>query len=157
MILATWSQFRAVFMPGAPIGIDGVEEWDATKVDQVGFSNDLVFPTLNGHPIVTFPYEIEVDASADPTPGLDRYDWYLSQRTDDTTKQYWEVQRNHDNFPTVTNSGKIRLARTSLSTALYPTIGTAALLALFKDLDLYVFRRSDGLIQHRQLEDVLFT
>ena len=154
MILATWSQFRAVFMPGAPIGIDGVEEWDPSMVDQPGFVNDLVFADP-----ITFPWEIEVDPGPDAVPGVDEFDFFLSQRSDDPAKQYWEVQRNDAGFPGITNSGRIKLARTSLSTSLYPTVtaqSTAALITLFKDLDLYVYRRSDGLIQHRLLEDVLF-
>lgn len=155
MILTTWSQFRAAFMPGAPIGIDGVEEWDAAMVDQAGFVNSITFPQF-----VSFPYDIEVDPGPDAVPGTDEYHWYLSQRTDDVTKQYFEVQRNDAGFPGITNSGRIRLVRTALSTSLYPVVGTAstsAVIALFKNLDVYVYRVSDGLIQHRLLEDVLFT
>lgn len=151
MIFATWSQFRAGFMPGAPIGIDGVETWDSAMVDQAGFANSLTFPQF-----VSFPYDIEVDAGPDAVPGTDEYSWYLSQRTDVVANQYFEVQRNDTNSPVVTNSGRIRIVRTALAATLYPTVTTIALIAMFKDLDLYVYRVSDGLIQHRLLEDVIF-
>lgn len=151
-IITTWSQFRTVFMPGASIGPDGVPEWDSGNVDQVGFVGSITFPTY-----VTFPYDIEVDAGPDAVPGTAEYHWYLSQRTDDTTKQYFTIVQNDTSAPTVTNSGRIRITRTALATTLYPTVTTAALIAMFRDVDLYVYRVSDGLIQHKLLEDVIFT
>jgi hypothetical protein len=152
MILTTYQQFRLFVATTSDLYPDGLPEFPSADVDTAGFRDTLVFPAL-----VSSPYLIEVyGATSDLPSGTDQYDWYLSQRTDDPARQYFLVQRNDDGEG-VTNSGRIQLVTTTLATTLYPTLtDTATLIALFTDLDLYVRRRSDGLIQHRELMDVIF-
>lgn len=152
MIIPTWSQFRAAFaVPLAPIANDGLPEWPAANVDQPGFVNSITFEDP-----ISFPWFIEVDPGPDAVSGVDQFDWWLSQRSDVVSHQYWQLQRN-DDLPVVTNSGRIKLVPTALAISLYPDgFDIAAQLVLFKNLDLYALRKADGLIQHRLLEDVVF-
>jgi hypothetical protein len=139
-ILTTYSQFRATFATSATIGLDGFAVWPNASLAAV--------TTLTVPATATFPFLIQVDASNDPTAGVDRYDWYVSQRTDVTTRQYLSVARN-DAAP-FTNSGKISIGLTALATSLlYATpLSTKQITELFTNVDVYVQNKATNAIQH---------
>jgi len=148
-IFTTYAQFRSGFNPAAPIGADGFKSWSGGDVIS---PSGLIVPTT----ISAFPFEIRAGITNDPTPGVDRFDWYLSQRTDATTRQYLTVSRN-DALP-VTHSERILVGLTTLATDLeYGSLPLSIkdILALFTDVEVYVRARATGFIQHKSLLEAL--
>ena len=147
-IYTTYSQFRAGFSSGA-IGLDGFKLWPGSSVAAPG--------TLTmGATIAAFPFTISVGGTNDAVAGVDEYDWYLSQRSDVTTKQYLSVSRN-DPLPN-TMSARISVNITALATGLqYGTIPLSIkdILALFTDVEVYVLTKATGAIRHMALLDKL--
>jgi hypothetical protein len=75
-IFTTYAQFRSGFNPAAPVGADGFKAWSGGDVIA---PTGLTVPTT----ITSWPFSVVATFTLnDPTPGVDRFDWYLSQRTD---------------------------------------------------------------------------
>lgn len=150
-ILTTYTQFRYHFSATpATLANDGASVWTGANLTLTGMS----VPTS----AASFPFTITINSQAnDASPGVDEYDWYVSQRTDDTTAQYFSVA-NPSVLPS-TRSGTILVSLTAMATDLeYATpLDTRQILELFTDVDIYVKRRSDGLIQHKLLLDALLS
>lgn len=159
-ILTTYAQFRATFATSATIGTDGFLVWPGAEVEPV--TGLMMEPE-----ITSFPHLIQVDDTQDPSPGVDRYDWYVSQRTDDPAKQYLTVARN-DSLPQ-TYSGQVVIGLTALAVSLLfdpddppvpsvafdPPLTPAQILALFTDVDVYVQDKATNAIQHLKLLEVM--
>lgn len=146
-IYTTYAQFRTGFAVSATIGLDGFPLWPGNLVEDIG---TIVPPST----ITVFPFEIDFDDSMDPTPGVDRYDWYVSQRTDDPTRQYLTVSRN-DDLPD-TQSGRISVGLTALGSSRFSVpLSVSDILELFTDVDVYVKTKADNAIHHVLLLDYL--
>lgn len=153
MIYPQYTHFRLGFaLGGAAIANDGMPEWPATYVRLAASGFGDTGSTFLGTPT---PYSgtamlISCNASAtDAVPGVDEYDWYLSQRTDVPASQYLET------FPRTflgnTYSGSIRIVHTSLAESAFgftpTTVNPSHIPLLFRNCHLYVQRRSDNAIQ----------
>lgn len=145
MICPTYSVFRAVFaLGGAATAADGMPEWPVASLRAGGFTG-LVTPT-----IAAYPFTITCNAdAADAVLGVHEYDWYLSQRTDVAASQYLTIE--HD---VPAKSGRVRINTVGANVArLLPGLSGAQLLttdaqsAIFRNVHLYVHRRSDDAIQ----------
>lgn len=94
MILQKYVDFRAAFaLVGAPIVADGLPEWPAGKLHTLtpNFDSYEITAILEA-PSPGFPIILSVNMfAADAVPGVDEYDFYLSQRTDNVAKQYLSV------------------------------------------------------------------
>lgn len=148
MIVGNWATFRTVFADGgAPVGVDGVLEWEPVLMRQLGFDGGI---TGTPTPITAFPFTVTVDAGA---LGAMVYDAYLSQRTDDPGAQYLRLTHAAG----TSGSWTIRLT-TAGATALGLAAVTDAvtidqLRVALKHATLYVRRQSDGSIQLLHLLD----
>ncbi len=165
MIVALHSQMRSLFATSAtPVDPDGFEPWPAANVNTTGFdpndgtANAMRFwsegrsPALI-RPIRNMPIYISVkDEREDLTPGVDEYDWYLSQRTDDPSVQMLSFTQK-PRTGGFTYSGTGILALTSYGVT---QLGLASATAdldeqtrriLFKNVFVYVQQKSDNLIQ----------
>lgn len=143
-IYTTYAQFRNAFAQAPVVGTDGLYAWTgAGVVTNLG----LTVPTL----ISAFPFQISVNATADPTPGVDRYDWYLSQRTDNPARQYLTISRADS--PPATYSGIVSIGLTAAAIALgyAAPLSTTEILTLFTDVDIYVRNVSTLTVQHALL------
>lgn len=146
---------------GAFIDGDGVWTWPIDLVRKVGSGFGDAGSTLTG---VTPWYdpggslEISCNTGApDAVFGVDDFDWYLSQRTDEQARQYLEIE----NFPAdggESFSGFVRIRNAALADTFAPnapSITPQVLKRLFRYAHLYVRRRSDGAIQwvdlHREM------
>lgn len=139
-IYTTYSQFRAGFAVSATIGLDGFKVWPSANMLTGG---DLTAPST----ISAFPFSVHVATMPDPTAGVDRYDWYVSQRTDITTRQYFTVSRD-DALP-LTYSGKILVGLTTLGATRFSTpLSAAEILEAFTDVDIYVQHKAGLDIEH---------
>jgi hypothetical protein len=149
-IFTTYAQFRAGFNPAAPVGADGFKAWSGGDVIA---PTGLTVPTT----ITSWPFSVVATFTLnDPTPGVDRFDWYLSQRTDNSARQYLTIDRD-DALPN-TRSGQVLISYTSLAYDLGYTstpLSTKSILALFTDVEIYVRQRSTGFIRHASLLEAL--
>lgn len=83
MIIQRYADFRGIFaLPGADIDIDGFEVFPVAKLRSGGFTG----LTLVSSPANEVPFIVTCNAQA--VDGGAAFDWWLSQRTDDPTKQY---------------------------------------------------------------------
>ncbi len=144
------------------VGIDALEEWPGPfsqttdKVRSGGFSGGIsVTETAGTGELVATVNNFATDA----IPGADEYDWYLSQRTDDPTKQYLEISRygiestSGDGYSGTVQINKTALANTELgSWSLSSPMTPDQRRGLYAFCDLYVRRRSDGAIQWLSLD-----
>lgn len=130
---------------------DGIETWPLANVRASGFSAGFTGITK---PIYSVPFNVTVDAAADSPAGTDRYDWYVSQRTDSTATRYFTPSQFASGANTY--SGILTLTPTAqLVSDLAPTDlgGGAYLLSIddsiraFNMLHIYCRRISDGAIQ----------
>ena len=148
MIVLRYSDFRAVCAPGEPPDKSGYEAWPVGRMlyppGETGFN--LALPTA-----LTCLAEISVNGLAsDATSGIDEFDWYLWQRTDDPARQMLALQRSDTS--SYTRSGTVLLAPTALAatryliTATNPTPSPEDSVAIFRDVWLGVRRRSNGRI-----------
>lgn len=72
---------------------DGYEQWPYSFRAYLGFDGGLV-PTIveTAVKLGIFPISLTCNDSAlDAVSGVDEYDWYVSQRTDDPALQFWDV------------------------------------------------------------------
>lgn len=144
------------------IGPDGYPEWPGPTgrgtnlVRANGFSDDNWSVSLSG-PYAGSAFTVSINGgAADASTGVDEYDWYLSQRTDDPTKQYLAMTQTPDAGGN-SYSGSVDIVHTDLAEDEMPTlvsknVSVAEHTRLFKNCYLYVRRRSDGAIQWLDLQ-----
>ena len=98
--------------------------------------------------------------TADAVPGVDEYNWYLSQRTDDPAKQYIEItQYANPLFPGNTYSGTVKIDDTALAASelgISLPVTPTQISEVFKHCDLYCIRVADGAIQWANLLEEMF-
>lgn len=148
MIVARYTDWRHICAPGAPLDAAGYETWPHSA---------LLFPPGDAGMNLVLPLTLTTlgtittnGQAVDATNYVDEFDWYLSQRTDDPAAQSLGIVQL--DLATNTRSGTVQLYPTPLAQHLYgvsftspiPSADIAAL--LFKDVWLYVRRRSDGRI-----------
>ncbi len=144
MILPSYTTFRAWFATGSTLAPDGLEVWPVAKVRSGGFTGGF---SGIAKPITAFP--ITVSCNAQAADGGAAFHWYLSQRTDDPTRQYLSITQL-----SATQSGSVVLALTALAVSALGLAGATAdvtegdLIRILKHCDLYVQRVSDDAIQH---------
>lgn len=90
----------------------------------------------------------------DAATEIDEFDWYLSCRTDDPDR--WLMTLGRADGPAVTRSGTVWLSPTPLAerygvTAEEPMASLDAAAIIFRDVRIYVRRRSNGHIMHASL------
>lgn len=179
MIYANYEQFRNGFATSSTLDITGRKVWPAANL-QTAFS--FVFPGTAvdnplGEPILvssatyvqdtlvngaTFPWRFTMNGlQADASVGVDLYDWYCSQHTDDPTKQYLSLERieGEVGFPwSSTYSGTVLMRMTALGTSTFGSTLTPAQLSRLTDhAYVYTQRRSDDRIWMFDLRKMLFT
>ncbi len=137
----------------ATYDVDGVEAWP-TNLIRIG-NTGTVFNAITGtqKPVKVIPFTLTANGGAfDAAAGVDEYDWYVSQRTDDMSTQYLNVTRAVES-PSNTRSGSILINLNSNAVTKFGlvdafTISTdAQRVGIFRDVWVYVRRRSDGAIQ----------
>lgn len=147
MILARWTDFRARFATSATTGPDGVEVWPIDEVRSGGFTGGF---TGIARPITAFPLTVSCNSQA--VDGGAAFDWYLSQRTDDSTLQWMSISQF-----SATQSGTVTIALTAKCVTDLGLGGTTATLTedqlreILRHCTLYVQRVSDDAIQLVQL------
>jgi len=136
-----------VYVRGRNYDVDGIDIWPASYVRAGAFSggfSGIDKPYTGAQMIIT------INALAyDSVWGVDDYDWYLSQRSDDPTRKYLDIAPA-PRTASGTRSGTILVEHNALATAEYGTISTpsmALIHELFAYTYLYVQRRSDKAIQ----------
>lgn len=144
MILQSYTTFRHWFATASTLAADGLEEWPIAKLRSGGFTGGF---TGIAKPIAAFPVTVSCNGLA--ADGGAAFDWYLTQRTDDPTKQHLTVTQLSS-----TQSGSVVLALTALAVSELG-LGSATspvnedeLRRVLAHCDLYVQRRSDDAIQH---------
>lgn len=132
-------------------GLVAAENGRTNLVRSGGFTGGLVgIPT----PYIGAAFEVTVNATGeDAVFGVDDYDWYMSQRTDDAAVQYLTIVQRAD-AGGESFSGTVAIAHTANATSVLglstpPT--PQQVTWLFKHVDLYAKRLSDGAIQWRNL------
>lgn len=141
MIILRYTDFRYRFGDTGSVDFDGLELWDTSLLRASGFDDGI---TGLAKPITAFPSNITIVGADSPTA----YDWYLSQRTDEASRQFIAVTQ-----PSAALSGAIRLSLTTLCVSeLGLASATAAvsedeLRIILNDCWLYCKRNSDGAIQ----------
>lgn len=144
MILSTYTNFRAMFATSATLAADGMEVWPVSMLRASGFNGGI---TGMPKPVTAFPVTLTCNAEA--VDGGGAFNWYLSQRTDDSAKQYLYCSQL-----AADKSGSVLIGLTSLGVAELGLAGPTAavsqehLIRVLKFCDLYVQRVSDKAIQH---------
>jgi hypothetical protein len=147
MIIARWTDFRAIFATSSTLGPDGVEVWPLASVRASGFDGGL---TGIDRPFSAFPLTVSCNAQA--ADGGAAYNWYLSQRTDDSSLQWMSITQYSS-----TQSGTVTIALTAKCVTDMGLAGVTAsldpdqLAEILKHCTLYVQRVSDDAIQLVQL------
>ncbi len=150
MIYTRYQDFRAGFaLVGAPLAVDGFPEWPYAKLRTGGFANSITFDSPSST-VNLYSQVMNItcnDFAADAVAGVDDYDFFVSQRTDVIANQYFTVAVYAAN-----RSGSIKLSCVTANTALLlPGLtdyrGDEALKLLFRDVAIYVQRRSDKAYQ----------
>lgn len=165
-ICGSYEQFRDIFATSSTLDTSGRKVWPVASV-QTGlpigtgaiFSNGNATAMLGvgiilGQAIATaavFPYYISINGfAADAVAGTDEYDWYVSQHTDEVSRQYFRPYRTEEDpllTPPATSSGTIRLALSTLGTSTFgATLSAAELARAFDHVAIYVQRKSDNAI-----------
>lgn len=143
MIPLKWTDFRARFAAASTLGVDGVEAWPVSLVRANGFDAGL---TGISRPITAFPVTVSCNGQA--ADGGSAFDWYLSQRTDDTSLQWISLA-----YLSATQSGTVVLSLTAKCVTDLGLSGATATLTedelreILRHTTLYVRRVSDGAIQ----------
>lgn len=148
MILPNYTSFRGFFaISGADLGPDGFEEWPLAKLRASSF-DDLNVPTSTEDFSDTYTFTVNAIAP-DAVPGVDEYDWYLSQRTDDLDSQYVLISAY-----TPGHSGTVTVDLNPLTIAnLLPFADPSEfsdpdnLALILRDCAIYCHRRSDDAYQ----------
>ena len=179
MIYATYNQFRNGFATSTDLDITGRKVWPVDKLQTsfsfefpgagvtggtglviLGLSSDVSKAAVHG---ATFPWKLTMNGDLkDAVFGVDEWDWYLSQRTDDPARQYLTMYRiDNEAGPDLdpkTTSGRVRLGLTSLGTSTFGTTLTPGQLSrLFESVYVYVQRRSDDFIWVFDIRKILYT
>lgn len=177
MICHDYEQFRDVFATSTTRDATGRKVWPASELVSSAGSATVYVTGGNGNLVhgavgsvqesvgngATFPWMFTVNGeAADSVFGTDEYDWFLSQRTDDVTKQYLSLTRDdaeyEDDTTPTTQSGRVQLSLTSLGSSTFGTTLTPAQLArLFDHVYVYAQRRSDDAIWCFDCRRILFT
>jgi hypothetical protein len=144
---------------------DSLEEYPGLFAGQAGHTNLVRANGFNagftGIPTgaVGQNFFVSVNGQApDAIAGVDEYDWYLSQRSDDPAKQWLSCATAHF-FSSDTYSGTVLVATTALANAelgLGLTLTVEQQIEVFRFCHLYCRRRSDGAIQWVDLLKAMF-
>ena len=132
--------------PGGSVGADGLTEFDPALMRANGFDNGIqVLSSL------AFPLKLQCNSDSSPTydasPGVDEYDWFVSQKTSTVDSKPFTVSR-FDDLPANTYSGIILLQlRTWASLEYTDPFDLSVIQVLWFGVDIYAIRRSDGAIQ----------
>lgn len=135
MIVQTFPNFRAIFSVSGTKGTDGHEGW---PVQNPAFNGFLSATTgiVEWDVSYSLPLTISVNAGAnDAVLGTDEYDWYVSQKTDDPTKQYLSAAQP------AAKSGTLTLGLTALGDTTFPSLDESSVQRLFTNVTIYVQRR----------------
>lgn len=134
MIIPRFTDFRHRFATSPTLGPGGYEVWPVALQDAA-----LAISVDDGtNALLALPAIMSVNGgAADAVSGVDEYDWYLSQRTDDTAAQCLSLTSAAGTSSTVT------LARTALGTSRYPSGSTDDMRKLYRHVCVYVSRKSD--------------
>ncbi len=148
----------SVLLTGRWLDADGYEAWPGSQTDRHddklanlmrsgGFDGGFTgVPAL----YTGAAFNVSVNAlAADSTPGTDEYDWYLSQRTDVTSRQLLDIDEYYVG-DTNTYSGSVTIVHNALATTELGSLTAPSVdqvLQLFNRCHLYCRRRSDGAIQ----------
>jgi hypothetical protein len=145
-IVTSYSVFRHLFAaPGAPLALDGLPEWPyATHVR----ANSI--PEIECVQIFSPPQILGLtinDGALDSVPGVHEFDWYVTQRTTDSTWFSFALGM-YDLVGDDTASGSIHFTITGWADKIYPEPFDADIVPLlWRDIWAYCRRRSDGAIQ----------
>lgn len=124
----------AATMVGVFVDIDGYEVWPLNLVRVIGFNAGFTTTAIG----------ISCNGGApDAVPGVDEYNWYLSQRTDDPAKQGFIVSSAFGLSGTVLFNFNLALLGLTLGQKLTPEQRAQ----FYRYCHLYVQRISDGAIQ----------
>lgn len=191
MILRKYQDFRAAFtLPGFDVPIDGffydgLPYWPSGKIRANGFSlpdapmvlrtsgglamgASVIGPLLNADLItdnddLLYPFTVTVNALAsDDVPGIDEYDWYVSQRNDPVRYPHADGTidpTNREQYLVVSSAGTGQSGTIQIGLN-YPKVATIlpgvsgielysplSLSRLFRKVAVYCQRRSDKAIQ----------
>ena len=154
MIYPRWTAFRAGMADvGALLDVDGMPAWPIAKMRINGFDATITMTEwkLPDDPLPGDPAGMTVTCNGGATDAHDgtAYDWYLSQRTDDNTRQVLAISQLD-----ATKSGTVDISTTALAARLVPSTNYVlpdAKANLFRRCDLYVQRQSDRAIQYLSL------
>lgn len=151
MIIANYSTFRYLANPAGAIGIDGLPEFDVTKMRDGGFNGGFVLSSTSA-----FPLTITCNVGfADTVAGVDEYDWYVSQQTSVAADKPLAITRA-DNLPTNSYSGKITVDLSAWADDENPDpFDLSTVRVLFFGIDIYAIKRSNGAIQRLDLMQFL--
>lgn len=152
MIVPSYGAFRGIFAAaGAVVAADGHLTFPGTAKLRTGGFTGLVTPTITAYPI-----SITCNAgAADAVAGVHEYDWWLSQRTSTAAVQPLLITHaDPTKSGTVSiniNAGPIGVLLPGLSGA--GLLTDAALATIFRNVHLYVSRRSDRAYQWIRMVD----
>jgi hypothetical protein len=131
---------RTWFAITGTLAADGMERWPVDLVRANGFDDGF---TGIARPIQAFPITVSCNGGVvDASDANSVYHWYLSQRTDDTTKQW--ISMAH---ASILNSGSVTLSLTALAVselglgAATDSLTEDQLTRITKNLHLYVQRK----------------
>jgi len=148
VIVSSYSAFRAVFGAGEPPDASGYERWPVERV--LGPEGEQGFALAKPASLDVVATLSVNEQKADDFQGVDEFDWYLSQRTDESEEQLFVLERF--DLDEATRSGTVRLTPTPLMTAMFaldkqqPTPTTEQAEQIFKYVAVYARRRSNGAI-----------
>lgn len=152
MIVPTYAAMRGVFAaPAAVVSADGYLTFPGTAKLRTGGFTGLVTPTISA-----FATTITCNAGAsDAVLGVHEYDWYLSQRTDVAASQCMTIA--HGN-PAKSGTVTITLIEAMVDRLLpgrtdEELLEDDSLAVIFRNVHLYVSRRSDRAYQWIRMVD----
>lgn len=160
MICQRYTDFRGVFASSTPgTDADGFETFAVEDLRAGGFAALAVGLSLSTTLVAGFVVTANGNLP-DAVPGVDEYDWYVSQPSG--TSALLAVAENAAELPGDTMSGAIRLtgsaeglAEMAGLTGSSATAFTAALADIFLgNVHVYCRRRSDGAIQWSDLRAI---
>lgn len=151
MIIENYSTFRYLANPAGAIVIDGLPEFDSTKMRDGGFNGGFVLSSTS-----VFPLTITCNVGfADLTPGVDEYDWYVSQQTSVVANKPLTIARS-DRLPTNSYSGTIEVDLAAWADAENPDpFDLSTIRVLFFGIDIYAIERAGGGLQRLNLMQYL--
>lgn len=147
MIIADYSTFRSIANPGGSLAPDGLTEFDPSMMRANGFDGGIERISS-----ISFPLKLTCNGGDfDASPGVDEYDWYVSQGTSIAANKPLNVSR-FDSLPSTSYSGTILLQLESWAIPEYPDpFDLSTVRVLFFGIDIYAIRRSDASIQRFDL------